>query len=316
MLRWNIPGEAVGVAGGGYGGPMSSSPPERRCEDLCSRQYGAIAREQTLASGMRPSAIHARVRSGAWLRVHPRVYRPRGVPVSWRGELMAGLLWAGPASFASHRSAARLHGLDGTEAAPIEISLWTGRCRPGVVSTDCGRPTGLRLGARRRAQAPRVGEVLDEALRRGLTTLPRLRRSLEAERAPGRDGWPASRRCSRSGRGPIPASRASWSAACSLLQHEVRSRRRLVARLDFAYPELRLGIETHGYRWHGGARRWRRDIARENALRRLGWVVFVFTWDDVVGGPDRVVKELREALASRASGTGKRRAQVDRTRAG
>lgn len=82
-----------------------------------------------------------------------------------------------------------------------------------------------------------------------------------------------------------------------VLQHEIWDAGRLVARLDFAYPELRLGIETHGYRWHGGYERWRRDIRRENELKRLGWIVLVFTWDDVHSEPERVVSEIRRALS-------------------
>jgi very-short-patch-repair endonuclease len=254
---------------------------------------------------------------------------------------MAALLWAGPASFASHRSAARVHGLDGTEAAPIEISLWTGRRRQGVVVHRlrvADRPSlrvieGFRVSVPERTllelaavlPTPRVGEVLDEALRRRLTTLPRLRGSLEAERASGRDGVAGLTTLLAIRQATDPHLESELERRLfrllrraglpkPLVQHEVRSRRRLIARLDFAYPELRLGIETHGYRWHGGARRWRRDIARENALRRLGWVVFVFAWDDVVGEPDRVVRELREALASHAPRT--RKARPDRTRAG
>lgn len=84
-------------------------------------------------------------------------------------------------------------------------------------------------------------------------------------------------------------------------QHEVRtSRGRFVARLDFAYPELRLGIETHGYRWHGGRERWARDLARENRLKRMGWTVLVFTWDEVTGEPERVVGEVADLLAGGA----------------
>jgi len=89
-----------------------------------------------------------------------------------------------------------------------------------------------------------------------------------------------------------------------LPQFEVVSRGRVVARLDFAYPGLKVGIETHGYRWHGGYERWRRDISRENRLKRMGWLILVFTWDDVVGDARRVVLEISDALTQRASKPG------------
>jgi very-short-patch-repair endonuclease len=76
-------------------------------------------------------------------------------------------------------------------------------------------------------------------------------------------------------------------------QHEVRAGDKIVARLDFAYPELRVGIETHGYRWHGGREQWQRDMRRENELKQLGWTVLVFGWEDVHREPERVIRQVR-----------------------
>ena len=38
------------------------------------------------------------------------------------------------------------------------------------------------------------------------------------------------------------------------VQYPIRDGERLVARVDFAYPEIRLAMEVDGYRWHGGRR--------------------------------------------------------------
>jgi hypothetical protein len=43
-------------------------------------------------------------------------------PETWRGRLLAALLWAGPEAFVSHRSAAALYGLDGFPEGSIEIT--------------------------------------------------------------------------------------------------------------------------------------------------------------------------------------------------
>ena len=71
-------------------------------------------------------------------------------------------------------------------------------------------------------------------------------------------------------------------------------------RLDFAYPALRLGIETHGLRWHFGEERWKRDLRRDRRLAQLGWEILYFSWDDVHLEPGRVEQEVRGFLRERA----------------
>lgn len=48
-----------------------------------------------------------------------------------------------------------------------------------------------------------------------------------------------------------------------VVQHEIRSKGRLVARADFAFPAHRLAIEADGYRWHASRRRWEHDLKRK-----------------------------------------------------
>jgi very-short-patch-repair endonuclease len=85
-------------------------------------------------------------------------------------------------------------------------------------------------------------------------------------------------------------------------QYEVKEGEALVARLDFAYPSLRLGIEADGYRWHSGAERWRRDLRRENRLKLLGWTLLRFSWEDVHRRPELVASQIRAALAVSTGG--------------
>ena len=77
-------------------------------------------------------------------------------------------------------------------------------------------------------------------------------------------------------------------------QYEVRRNGRFLARLDFAYPEHRLAIETDGYAWHAGRLDWQSDRERDNALVAMGWQVIRFTWTDVHDRADRVVAQLRD----------------------
>jgi hypothetical protein len=77
---------------------------------------------------------------------------------------------------------------------------------------------------------------------------------------------------------------------------------RFVARLDLAYPELKIAIEYDGA-WHWRQRR--EDDRRRDAVRALGWIVLVFSADDIFGDPDRVVNDVwaaRRRAAARTAG--------------
>jgi hypothetical protein len=68
------------------------------CEELAARQHGVVSREQALAAGLTKRAIHTRVASGRWDRLHRGVYRALPLPASWHQRLMAAVLHGGPSS--------------------------------------------------------------------------------------------------------------------------------------------------------------------------------------------------------------------------
>jgi very-short-patch-repair endonuclease len=77
----------------------------------------------------------------------------------------------------------------------------------------------------------------------------------------------------------------------------VRDDAELRYRIDIAFPGARLAIEVDGWAWHSDAERFRADRSRHNALVNAGWRVLRFTWHDLTGQPDRVIAEIRAALA-------------------
>jgi very-short-patch-repair endonuclease len=79
-------------------------------------------------------------------------------------------------------------------------------------------------------------------------------------------------------------------------QFEVRSYGKLVARVDFAYPQARLAIEVDGYRWHSGRARWQRDLQRRNRLIALGWRVLHATSEDIDGHPEVLIAMIETEL--------------------
>jgi very-short-patch-repair endonuclease len=295
-------------------------------ERLAAKQHGVLSRAQALELGLADRTIARRVESGRWRAMHPGVYAPQSAPPSWHQRLMAAVLCGGPGAMASHRSSAWLWRLDGLTERPIEISVPAGRRMRGVivhrrrpvddpedVSIDGIPATGIErtlLDLAAVVPVRRAGLALDDALRRGLTTLEAMRAILGTKGRPGvrslrelmndrdhRDLRLESRlesallRLIRAHRLPVPVP-----------QYDVMEGGQFVARLDFAYPSKLLGIEADGYRWHGSIERWRSDLRRENRLKLLGWTVLRFSWNDVHDRPEIVANEIRAALhASRLS---------------
>ncbi len=74
-----------------------------------------------------------------------------------------------------------------------------------------------------------------------------------------------------------------------------------LARLDFAWPSLRVAIETDGAGPHGEPTALYRDRTRQNALVRLGWNVLRFTWRDAMYEARGLRETVRAALRRAAS---------------
>lgn len=158
-----------------------------------------------------------------------------------------------------------------------------------------------------------VEEALDDALRRKLVSIPRLRWRLEELNARGRSGITVIRRLLdvRDGLGRVPESvfetrllRAMHAAGLRpVLQHEVRARGRLVAIIDFAFPDVKVAIEADGFRWHSGRARWDIDRARRNELTLLGWRIIHVTWTEFARDPESVIDSIRRALVDVAPPT-------------
>jgi very-short-patch-repair endonuclease len=72
--------------------------------------------------------------------------------------------------------------------------------------------------------------------------------------------------------------------------------RDFIGRLDFAWPDLCLALETEGFEFHSRRAEHRLDCQRHNALASQGWWLLRFTWDDVVFHPDEVVATVADTL--------------------
>ena len=230
-----------------------------------------------------------------------------------------------------HRAAAPLLHLVGFEPGPVEITVPRGRQRtsaPGIVHRGLLLPSDVTtikaipvttpartlIDLASVASRDAVEEALDDALRRGLVSMRRLRWRLDHAGRPTTRGV-ATMRALLDARDPsasIPQSvfesrllRALREAGLPepVTQHPVRRGGRLVAVLDFAYPDALLAIEADGYEWHHGRLRWEHDRARGNALMLLGWRVIHVTWNDLTNRRDAMIASIRAALNERHGAT-------------
>ncbi len=311
--------------------------PDRTIGHLAATQHGVFTLVQSTAAGFTRPARDRRLRSGRWLVVYPGVYRMAGAPSSWRGQLLATCWEATPSAVASHRSAAALWGLAGGRTDLLEITClrWRRAQRDGLVvhetnllgiddvmEVDCvpvTTPEQTLLGLAAVVRPAVVEMALDQALRQGFTT----RRGLEAfvarKRGRGRNGIGVLRTllAERDPLAGIPESVMETRLKQLLRRHDlpvpefqyvIRHEGRFVARVDAAYPDLRIAIEYDSFEHHTGKLAIVRDNDRRNTLTRIRWTTVTFTAKDVRDGGGYALTALRAARQQASAAFGVNRA--------
>jgi very-short-patch-repair endonuclease len=71
---------------------------------------------------------------------------------------------------------------------------------------------------------------------------------------------------------------------------------RLYARLDLAWPSLKLAVEADGREYHDAPSALYSDRIRANDLELDGWTILRFTWADLFQRPEWIVAQVRRAL--------------------
>ena len=301
---------------------------DERVAALAASQHGVFSRADAIRLGADRGLIQRRLTARRWAALHAGVYRICGAPDTERQRLLAACLACGRPAAASHRAAADVLQLAGFRAGPLEITVPRGRRvrRAGILIHEGSLPradvalvdaipvtnatrTLIDLGAVAPLEA--VEEALDDALRRRLTSLSRLRWRLSDLGASDRPGISVARSLleARASGGPPQSvletrflrlvTRAGLPAPAR--QRHIRDGGRLIAIVDFAYPNVRLAIEVEGYRWHSGRASWEHDLARRNELTARGWRVIHITSSDLVRRSNTVVEAIISALGDRSS---------------
>jgi very-short-patch-repair endonuclease len=296
---------------------------------ISARQHGVFTRSQALAVGVDASRIQRRVAAGLWERTYESVYRVVSVPRTWRQSLVIACFTWGPGSAVSHDAAASLRGLTGFEERVVELTVPRGRSRkgPGIVHRSTFLPTvdtevfdaipvttvaRTLIDVAGRAPHLTVEAALDDALYRRLTTRSKLRWRVNELARNGRPGVALIRELldEREGMPSVPQNVFETRLLRVIrdgglpkpeTQHSIRIGGKVIATVDFAYPDLKLVIEADGRRFHSSRADFERDRERLNALAALGWRVLRITWTALTRRPAKVVDEITQAMTAPAT---------------
>jgi len=139
-----------------------------------------------------------------------------------------------------------------------------------------------------------VEDALDRALERRLTSTDWLRTMIDKSGTRGRKGAAVLRSILDEGH-----EKASWLErrfvrllGSSSIPSYFREFEVAGYFVDFAWPEVMLGVEVHGAKWHRKRKRWAKDLARHNDLTVVGWTILHFTWDEIKQRPSDVTAEI------------------------
>lgn len=299
--------------------------------ELAVRQHSLFSHKQAVDAGFTRAAIRHRLRTGRWEQVAAFVYRAAGSTQTWEQRVLALVLAAGPSAAASHRSAAALLGIPGFERRGlVEVTTprprrhrsegeLVHRWRPfpshhltvieGIVTTRVARTLCDLAGV---LHPGRVERALDNCLSMGVATPGTLEGAFCDLAGRGRKGTVLMRRLlAERTEGYVPPASELEARFVDLVreaglrepvrQFDTGDDESWIGRVDMAYPPDRVLIELDSHRHHSSKLDRESDEARDGRLRRAGWRVVRFTWDDLVQRPHWVLSELRGLLAAAAA---------------
>jgi hypothetical protein len=275
-----------------------------RLEALALRQHGLVTHKQLDALGYSARQIQLIIQSGRLVLARRGVFRLCGAIPSWRMSALAAVLAAGEGVVLSHRSAAVLWDMidQHAVAGPLEITAPTLRRLEGVRchraslgSREMTSRFGIAVTTAERTLldlanslgAGELGRLCDEALRRRILTMGRLRRVVDAHQGPGRRKLkPAIEVLSDRMPGYDPGAN-DWELRMDRLwdelglpaserQYRIRIGRRTY-RPDRAIVGLKIAVEWTGFDPHGRRGNLDKDSDRRAALAAAGWYALDFT---------------------------------------
>lgn len=319
---------------------LTTPSPDALVARLANSQHGVVHRAQLIADDLPPRTIDRWLAAGRLHRIHRLVYAVGHTALPELGPVMAATLatarWDPVAkelvgSAASHTTAAELLRIRDPGRGVLHVVTETQRGARGVIVHETVRldpadfvtVRGVRVTAWPRTLID-LAELLERrwlirALERcAIRELYDHRVMMDAiTRLEGRHGIAPLLSAIATGHHLDPQTTDSLledeflflmrGAEPAILQPQMQGRVRLSGgeryRIDALYRDLRVALELDS-KWHDPAGPRMRDAARDQALKRDGYLTYRFRWSDVVRRPGWVVYIVRDLLqrASMRSG--------------
>ncbi len=169
-------------------------------------------------------------------------------------------------------------------------------------------PTRTLIDLAKSTSREKLTIALDGALRDGLVAEDFLLRRISNLRRSGRYGIPdllaviEGSEITRGAHSWLEREFLRLVAAAGLprpVAQQVLGRRGTsLIRVDFRFRDTPVVVEVLGYRWHRTRTQMVIDVQRLNRLVLDGFIPIQFTYDEIVGGPDDVMRTVREAIST------------------
>jgi very-short-patch-repair endonuclease len=284
---------------------------------MAETAHGVVTRAQLLGAGVTLAELEHRMRTGALIRVHRSVYRVGHRAPSLEARYLAAVWACGEQALLRGRAAAHLFGvLKGAAPAP-EVMAPTERRVAGVITRRSRRIDPEDATMWHKIPVTTVARTLVDLA--GVMAVDDLARAcheggvlhgvtpamVEAvlERRPLSAGAEKLRRIMRGD------ARVSLSRLESRFLEHLRedgldlpetNRPAGGRRVDCRWPQQRLNVEVHGYRYHHSRHAWEQDRRREREARARGDDFRRYTYGDVFEDPKFMLSELRALLPERS----------------
>ena len=289
---------------------------------LLARQFGLIIRDQALKVGFTSRHIDGKLQRKEWKALYRGVYADTSFPSTWKQTVLAAVFRGGEGTVASGRCAAALLDLPGFHPGRVEVTSphhvrnvpfvahllnvpSDEQTRVGPITCTNAARTLLDLAGQVRQQ--QLEDALDDALRRKLTSLPRLKRMINQLDGRGRRGIARLREAidDRDDGRPIPESVLESRMWRPLRRLGVPAPQRQYPitcdgrkyRIDFAFPHVLVAVEAQSLRWHTDLNARKRDMDKANAIQACGWRGPIYiTWADINDPERKTFNLLRRIL--------------------